>query len=210
MANPSLINGASTQNLSATSITVNAIGGVAAGDLLFGATWARANNQLGTPPSGWVLLQNAAFDYEACWWYKIATASEPGTYTWTSIASSAAQLFGAVFAFRNTDRRNPIHTSGDNYITHTSMVTAPLTLTRGPALIIQLDMTDNSSGIADAFPGTYSTLMNTVYSMFSVSLGSRGMSEPGVYGSESQANENGTHFCGGIAIMPRLYKQGVI
>ncbi len=93
-----------TSGVDQTSITVNKPLGVAAGHLLLAAIVS--NSADATPPSGWTEFVDAGSQLRNQLYWKIATASEPASYTWTF--SGARPILGSITAWDNVDVLNPI------------------------------------------------------------------------------------------------------
>jgi hypothetical protein len=111
---------ATENNGNGTSMLFNKPTGVATGDLMIANIALRGGDT--SPPSypslsGWSQV-TAPDDYEAAGQhrryvllYKVATASEPATYTFT-ITGSGANWGGAIVAFRNVDNSTPFDAIG--------------------------------------------------------------------------------------------------
>jgi hypothetical protein len=68
---------------------------------------ARGNPNF-TPPTGWTLLRMdiSGFTLRQAVYYKVATSSEPASYTWTLSNSQAAA--GGILAYTGVNTANPI------------------------------------------------------------------------------------------------------
>jgi len=111
------VNAASTQitlrssssavNPTATSLTIPAPAGVQANDVLLAGISARGNPNF-VAPSGWTLvrLDISGFVMRQAVYYKVATASEPTSYTWTWSGAQAAA--GGILAYTGADTVSPI------------------------------------------------------------------------------------------------------
>jgi hypothetical protein len=101
-----------------------------------------------TPPSGWALVRqdvNGTTQKQAVY-SKVATPSEPGSYTWTFAASRAAS--GGILDYIGVNTANPIDASGGQVnATASRSVTAPsiTTSTPGDQLIGFFCMTGNNT-----------------------------------------------------------------
>ncbi len=90
-----------------TSLTLNKPVGVAAGDVMVAAIGA-SGIPIGTWPSGWNFVSawySPTATLLGAVFYKVATASEPASYTFTSMTSQAAT--GGIQAYSNVDTSNP-------------------------------------------------------------------------------------------------------
>ncbi len=95
---------ANTGGTDQTSLAVNKPSGVVAGHLLLAAIVS--NNADATPPSGWTEFQDSGSTLRNQLYWKIATSSEPSSYTWTF--SGARPILGSITAWDNVDINNPI------------------------------------------------------------------------------------------------------
>ncbi|MDY7232732.1 cell wall anchor protein [Hyalangium rubrum] len=93
------------------SLAITQPAGTTAGDVLLARIINRNNaTAVATPPTGWTLLRSdqSASQIKAWVFYKVATASEPGSYTFT--LDFASNLAGSISAFSGADPTNPIDT----------------------------------------------------------------------------------------------------
>lgn len=95
----------------AASITVTAPSGIAEGELLIAHFARRVTYQTITPPAGWTLLltEDNLSNNEARIYYKIATASEPSSYTW-SFSPNQQGVKIVIYKFSRTHLTTPIDT----------------------------------------------------------------------------------------------------
>jgi len=118
---------------STTSVTVNTPSGVQAGHLLVAhIAWESNSNLISSVPADWTQIFNATAGTRAirhALYYKVATASEPTSYTWS--LSSAVEAIGFIIAFSGVDTASPI----GNYSNSTS--TSSSTSHTAPAINIQ-------------------------------------------------------------------------
>ena len=101
------------QSSSASSITVGKPTGVAQGDILFAIVYQYALSVAMTPPSGWTaIVTSGGYSYCRIWiYYRVAGASEPSNYTWSS--NKSGKILGAIVAYRGGfDTSDPIDTYG--------------------------------------------------------------------------------------------------
>jgi prepilin-type N-terminal cleavage/methylation domain-containing protein len=90
------------------SFSLSKPAGVAAGDVLLATISTNATPTV-TAPSGWTLAgsnQNGNNGMESAVYYKVATASEPATYTWT--LSHKQDTTGGIVDYSGVDTTNPI------------------------------------------------------------------------------------------------------
>jgi len=90
----------------ASSVTANRPTGTSTGDLLLAVF--TSNNQNCTPPAGWTELNDSEIDtFRNQIFYKVATASEPTSYTFT-VPSAASPLVLTISGLRGLDASNLI------------------------------------------------------------------------------------------------------
>lgn len=111
------------------SLTINKPTGTITGDVMV-ASIAVTPGTLGiSPPSGWIVVQNIvqteAATSHLTSFYKIATASEPASYTW-NLSASHSGVVGGIASFSGVDTSSPIVSSaslvenGNNTVNHTA------------------------------------------------------------------------------------------
>jgi RHS repeat-associated protein len=139
----------------ATTMAITRPAAAATGDLLVAEIAASANATI-TPPSGWTAASGAqvatgSSRYQLFW--RLATASEPTSYTFSFSASGAHR--GGIKVLRNTDRTTPINIVATATGT-TANVTAPaVTPTVANAAISRFagnDQADTDGSGAWGFP----------------------------------------------------------
>src|SRR3954451_20420767 len=150
-----------------TPLSVNKPAGVAAGDVLV-AAFAASGNPTGTWPAGWNLVTGgytASNNLLGGVLYKVATATEPASYTFT--ASSSQSLTGGIVAYSNVNTTTPfdVFTSGTG--ASGNAVGPSVTTTQGYDRVIQ----------AVAFAGSANSWVPTV---------------PGAMTQRFRANSNGS------------------
>jgi hypothetical protein len=125
-------------NGSATTVVIPAPSGVLSGDVMIASVAARGNPNF-TAPAGWTLIRldiNGFTLRQALYW-KVATGSEPPSYTWTLSNSQAAA--GGIVAYSGVDTTNPIdvHSGAFSPSGATSSAVAPsVTTTVNGAMIV--------------------------------------------------------------------------
>ena len=120
------------------SLTISRPTGAAAGDVLVaGITWFGDHATYSpTAPSGWTVIRaNGDNTIGQFTYYRVVTASEPTSYTWTGRADSAA---GGVTAYTGVDTIAPVNTSaGQVNSASAGQITAPsVTTTRNNVLLV--------------------------------------------------------------------------
>jgi Bacterial Ig domain len=127
---------ASAANATATTLTIAAPAGVTPGHVLLAAVHVRGQPAI-TPPSGWVLVrqeQNGS-NMRAAVYYKVATGSEPGSYTWTFASSQAAA--GGITAWSGVSTTTPIDAHGGQVNASSNTITAPsITTTTANTMLV--------------------------------------------------------------------------
>jgi len=96
-----------------TTLTIARPTGLAADDVMIAAIAVRGGSTTGiTPPAGWALVPGGTNPIDngttlrLAVYYKVATAAEPASYTWTFSALQKAS--GGIQAYVNVDPANPI------------------------------------------------------------------------------------------------------
>ena len=96
------------------TLTINLPPGTAANDAMVASVGFRPNTAVITPPAGWALirrLDNAGGSTNSLAVYgKLATISEPASYTWTFNTSTGSA--GGIQSFAGVDLTNPF--DGEN------------------------------------------------------------------------------------------------
>jgi PKD repeat protein len=128
---PTFRSASSAANPTATTLPIPAPSGVVSGDVLIASVDVRGNPTI-TAPSGWNLIrldliQNS---FRKATYYRVATASEPTSYTWAFSSSLAAS--GGILAFSGVSTSNPIDAHSGLASTGTNLITAPSVVTSVP------------------------------------------------------------------------------
>lgn len=112
-----IVSGASTTNtsndVSLTQLTLDTPSGVVSGDFLLASVSVNGGTSAGiTAPQGWTLITRTNNDTNVgiASYYKVATANEPSTYTW-SIAPQTRAV-GGITRYSGVDSTNPVDVSG--------------------------------------------------------------------------------------------------
>jgi len=157
----------SASNPTSTSLTISAPAGATSGDVLVATVDARGNPTF-VAPAGWNLIRLDIEGYvvRKATYFKVATGSEPASYTWTWSGAQAAA--GGILDYINVDTSAPVVAhSGAVYATSTASIVAPsLTTDVAGSMIVGLyDLAQNttitpSAGMTERFEavsnaGTY-------------------------------------------------------
>jgi hypothetical protein len=127
----------SAQNPTATTLTINTPAGVQAGDVMVAGIGIRGAPTVATP-AGWTLIRtDAAGTYTTqALYYRVATATEPASYTWSFSGSVPAA--GGISAYQGVNTTAPVNVSagtGQNVDT-TSIVAPSVTTTVAGAEVV--------------------------------------------------------------------------
>jgi hypothetical protein len=122
-----------------TSLVINKPAGTATGDLLIAAVATDGNTATSlTPPTGWNVVhvadQSGAVTFGV--WWKLAGASEPGSYNFTWSGSEHA--YGWVMRFTGHDPASPVHASSNDAGSGSAPASPSVTTTVDNALILRL------------------------------------------------------------------------
>jgi hypothetical protein len=153
----------SSANQTATSLVLPRPAEVVAGDVMVATLDGRGNPSF-VAPGGWTLIRLDAHGYvvRKATYYKVATGSEPASYTWTWSGVQAAA--GGILAFANVDAGSPIvaHSGATSSGSSTS-ITAPSVSTIGGSMVVGLfDTAQNTTvgppaGLTEWFESTSNT-----------------------------------------------------
>ncbi len=123
--------------------TVAKPSGLAAGDLLLAAIEIDADPVTVTPPAGWTLLldtpaaQGTAQAFHTQVWYRLASASEPASYTWTVAGSPYVDI--GLLDYANVNQASPVDVSAGRDAGSTSTpTTSAVTTTAGNEMVVGL------------------------------------------------------------------------
>jgi hypothetical protein len=176
---------------SSASVSLAVPSGTATGDLLI-AAFAIDGGPEPSAGSGWNVLainNNSSRAQLAVWW-KIASASEPSSYTFSF--SFADQMYGWMMRFTGNDSTNPINafaTLGAGTTASTAPISPEVTTSVDKCMVLRLgafdddDITSNDAGIAN----------HTTITMDSNTTGTNGVSSGGAaYSYQSTAGATGT------------------
>jgi Domain of unknown function (DUF1929)/Bacterial Ig domain len=121
----------SAANASTTTLVLPLPAGVAPGDVLLASVAVRGGPSI-TAPSGWSLARldmDGSFVRQAMY-VKVASTSEPASFTWT--LSAAKQAAGGIAAFTGVDTTNPVDASAGQVNASATSLTAPSVTTTVP------------------------------------------------------------------------------
>ena len=132
---------------SGKSVAVPKPAGVLSGDVMVAIVGVRSNATI-TAPAGWTLAQltsNGTTIRQATYW-KVATGSEPASYTFTFNASRASS--GAIAAYSGVNTTNPVDVFSGGTATSTSISAPSVTTGFNKDMIIGGFAIANSSAIS--------------------------------------------------------------
>lgn len=173
------------------SITINKPTGTAKGDVLIASIAVRPQTVTITAPAGWTLVNrqdNAGGSANSLAVYsKVATATEPASYTWSFSANTGNE--GGILAFSGVDNTTPINVSGGSITAATTTTfTAPSVTTTVTNTMIVTAHEYSSSGRWTAPPG-----MTEVYDVASLAVPDvLGISLLGSFRAQAAAGATGT------------------
>jgi len=110
----------------ATTLTINKPVGLEENDVMIANISVRGGTGTAiTPPSGWNLVRrsNSKTTLAHATYWKAATGSESGSYTWTF--SSSQKASGGIQGYRGIDTTNPIHVENGQVNGSSKTITAP-------------------------------------------------------------------------------------
>lgn len=126
--------------VTSTVLTINKPAGTSASDVLVAAIAAAPNTTI-TPPPGWTLIANtpqtAINPSRTITYYRVATASEPASYTWTLGSGAGMAGAGAIAAFSGVDTSVPIDASAATVTASSLSHTTPsITTTQNDGMLV--------------------------------------------------------------------------
>jgi hypothetical protein len=124
----------------ATALTINVPAGTTTGDVMVAAIALKTSSITITPPAGWTSLNRvnqAAGDPNAQeLFYRVATGSEPASYTW-NFSAAVFGAVGGVVSYRGVDTSSPIDVYGGNVTASATTHTATgVTTTTSNAMVV--------------------------------------------------------------------------
>jgi hypothetical protein len=134
----------SASNATATTLVVSAPS-AQPGDVLLAEVAVRDMPAI-TPPTGWVLLRSdvSSASQKQSVYYRVATDSEPTSYTWTFSKAKAAA--GGILDYSGVSSSNPIDAHAGQVNDRSTSLTAPsiTTTVTGDVVIAFFDITRNN------------------------------------------------------------------
>lgn len=177
----------------ASPVVIDKPDGTAEGDLLIACVVADGSATL-MPPAGWMLLHSGFGRYGTVQvtlgvWRKIASSSEPGSYSW----STGKSAYGWVMRFTGHDSANPINASAITQgVSRSQTPECPPVLTTVPnALILRLGGFDRAYITIDS-PGLAAPLPHVPITMDFSSQSSTGCSAGAGYAIQESAGNSST------------------
>lgn len=149
----------SASTVAGNNTTVNAPTGIVSGDMLIACVYTEVASGTWTPPSGWTLLDAQVDTGSTAWlhtYYKVATASEPSTYTWTQPAGGWTSI--RIVCFNSGGATLSIDQHGASNSASNSASPNVTTTASGDAVII---FGANYNGASNTSPGSPWTLTPT-------------------------------------------------
>ncbi len=134
-----------SNNAVVTSIVATRPAGVVAGDVLLASIDTRGSSVV-TAPAGWTLVRmdlNAS-SLRKSTYVRVATGSEPATYTWTFSGSRLAAA--VIHAYSGVDTTTPVDVVGGQVNASGTAVTAPSITTTVPNTMLVGFFAKQSSG----------------------------------------------------------------
>ncbi len=100
------------------AVTINVPAGTTTDDVMLAAIAVGPSTTGIAAPAGWTLInrvdQAAATSNSQAVYYRIATSSEPASYTWTFSGGAISGTAGGIITYRGVDTASPIDASGGN------------------------------------------------------------------------------------------------
>jgi len=132
----------SSTNCGCNSVSITTPACIATNDLMIAHLTYRANTgDVGiTPPAGWARIyfyESSGPQMSADVYYKVASAFEPASYTFTQ-TSSGSDMTGSILVYRGVSTTDPIEDAGGAPTSGTSHATPCITATTDQAMIVTL------------------------------------------------------------------------
>ena len=125
---------------STSTVTVPTPSGVAADQLLLAQLTWHDHDQTGSvsAPSGWTLIRGDDDGGEVRQWlfYKVAGASEPASYTFTSTSSDAREVAAVIAAYGGVNTSAPIDAHGGQFGSSAAMTAPSITTSTSDTLLL--------------------------------------------------------------------------
>ncbi|OGG58839.1 hypothetical protein A2765_00460 [Candidatus Kaiserbacteria bacterium RIFCSPHIGHO2_01_FULL_56_24] len=147
-----IVSGTSTTNISSyvtiTQLTINKPT-VSAGDMMLASIAVKDGSVVNViPPSGWTQIARTdnGVNIALISYWKVATASEPTTYTWT--IDQQTKAVGGITPYSGVDTANPIDTVAGNIGLGTLATTSVITTSVANEEVVALYATDVNRGFS--------------------------------------------------------------
>lgn len=129
----------------ASSYALNKPTGTVEGDVMLAHIILNSGNPTITPPTGWTLIRKTNTENSnlgSAIYYRVATASEPTSYSWRF--SSSATATGGIATYTGVDNANPIDAHSGQFNSGTTTMQAPAvtTTTTGDRLVFFSGLTE--------------------------------------------------------------------
>lgn len=147
---PTYVASAETYATSGTNCIVDKPSGTTEGDIMIAIIHFNGNVTI-TPPTDWITIDEddgVASGATVLLYYKIAGASEPSSYTWTSSVSNRHGAIIATFSgsFDSDPSNGTFSYDYQDNSASTDVAVASMTLTNGCAMVLYLSAYDQASG----------------------------------------------------------------
>ena len=115
----------STNTSKVRTFTINRPAGVEVGDVMLAQVTVRGATTTVTAPSGWQTIRTdkAGSDLVNSLYYRVASASEPTSYSWTLNRPQLAS--GGILDYVGADTASPVSANSGRYNKNTQTITAP-------------------------------------------------------------------------------------
>ncbi len=165
------LTGVTNATSAGSSLTLQRPSGVSAGDAMVAVVAARFDDSKSmSAPAGWSQVRRDSNSDGASLtqvvFVRVATSSEPGSWTWTLPTSTASA--GAILGYRGTDAANPIAGSSGRYTADSSAIVAPSV--DAPAGSVVIALFSNNSNRALTSPSGFSGRVSTAESTGSLTV----------------------------------------
>ena len=171
------------------SVQISKPTGLATGDVMIAIVSQRGSNFpiVGSAPSGWtqILNKDNGSSIGIAIYYRVATASEAGSWTWNFGASDRSA--GAIAAFRGVDTSAPIAASGSQINASSTSMTAPSVSPAGANSML-VALYAGTSGAATSTPPTGMTESFDA----ATSAGPNGVMVTAAYATQAGAGASGS------------------
>ena len=159
--------GITTSTVDGGTLGVAAPPGTASGTLLIAMTTATA--PVGTvvsftAPAGWTLLSSASAPYSypstVTWFYRLATASEPPSYTFPRTTTGSAAVY--VTSYTGVDPAHPFEAVSSAVSDGDTTHTTPVHVSRTPSLLVALGVSPDAYNMVWTQASTNTPALNVI------------------------------------------------